>query len=361
MKKLTPILTLFHTAGFLEEGNKTGSTIDYTSGRHFGLIPVPSLSRRIKELGGFIVHNDHFTRLFLSFDFDETPPAQSIKKLPATLVFYLTAANMEQLRTSGLQINNRLLFVKPLQATVSYIFNKKKVSCKPCGAAPVLAEGDLVPFIPADITLDRIHSLIRKPLGNSNKPLDLKVSISGNSFPLQKDEDLKALHNALYDARFRTIALSFSRNSDNSALADFPKMLVTEPLMPLNTIGVVSIPLSDISVAETDPSKYPEINNYIVHFPYRKVSIALTINTTQYDSGSKLWLDDVEVPGVAVVAHPQMPGYKKITGTFNNYEVYLYKTKRVTIKSGTKKRSIPIDPMNNYYPADNTSYITITK
>lgn len=361
MKKLTPILTLYHTANFLEEGNNAGNVIDYTSGRHFSLEPVVALAERMGQLGGYIHQTDHYTRLLVAYDFNGGAPATPIAKLPAVLSFYLTAPNMEKIRPSGLPFNNRLLVVKPLPTAVNYVYTKKTVACRPCGAAAVLAANDLLPYIPANVTVAGIQSLMQQPLGKGNRPLDVKVTIAGNIYPLVKDEDLKAIHNALYEQRFQAIALSFNRQSDNSALASFPKMVVTDGDMPINTVGVVNIPLSDVNVTETDAGKYSEINNFIVHFPSFQTTVNLTLNVPSYDAGSKLLLDGVEVAGAVAVNHPQMPNYKKVTGTVNNYRVYLYKSKLVTIENGSKKKHTPIDPMNNYNAATNTSTITINK
>lgn len=361
MKKLTPILTLYHTANFLEEGNNAGNVIDYTRGRHFVLEPVAALAERMGELGGYIHRTDHYTRLLISYDFNGGAPVTPLAKLPADLSFYLTAPNMEKVRFSGLPFYNRLLVVKPLPGAVNYVFDKRTVACTPCGAAAVLAAGDLQPHLPADITVAGIQALMQQPLGKNKMTLDVKVTIAGNAFPLVKDEDLKAIHNALYEQRFKTIALSFNRQSDNSALAAFPKIVVTEGTMPANTIGLVTIPLSTIAVTETDATKYTGINNFIVHFPSFQTTIDLTLNVPTYDAGSKLLLDGVVIPGALAVNHPEMPNYKKVTGAVNNYRVYLYKTKLVTIENGNKKKHTPIDPLNNYNAATNIAKITITK
>jgi len=363
VKKLTPIITIYHTANFLEEANSTGNVIDYTRGRHFELVPVARLTKSMGELGAYVDTTDHYTRLLLSFSFDGGAPVTPMAKLPADLLFYLTAGNMEKVRASGLPFNNRLLFVKPLPAAAAanYVFQKKTVSCRPCGATALLAAADLVPHIAADVTLDGIRTLIQKPLGSADKTLDLKVTVAGNVFPLVKGDDLKDIHKALQAEQFRTIALSFHKQSDNSLLADFPKILVTDPQMPVSALGVVTIPLAEIKVTETDPAKYTEINNFVLHFPLCQLTLSLTVNTPAFDPGSKLLVDGVAVPGAAVVNHPQMPNYKMVTGTVNNYKVYLYKSKLVTIEQATRKTHTPIDPMNTYKATTNTSTITITK
>ncbi|WP_276484834.1 hypothetical protein [Paraflavitalea pollutisoli] len=361
MKKLTPILTLFHTANFLEEGNNAGNVIDYTSGRHFVLEPVADLAERMSQLGGYIDQTDHYTRLLVSYEFNGGAPLTPLAKLPAVLSFYLTAPHMEKIRPSGLPFNNRLLVVKPLLPAVNYVFRKKTVACLPCGAAAELAAGDLLPYIPTNVTVAGIRSLMQQPLEKGTKTLDVKVTIAGNAYPLVKDEDLKAIHNALYEQRFKTIALSFNRQSDNSALASFPKIVVTDGAMPVNTLGVVNIPQGNLAVTETEAGKYSEINNFIVHFPSFQTTINLTLNVPTYDAGSKLMLDGVEIVGAVAVPHPQMPNYKRVTGTVNNYRVYLYKSKLVSIENGSKKKYTPIDPMNNYNAATNTSTITINK
>lgn len=268
---------------------------------------------------------------------------------------------MEEVRCSGLPFHKRLLVVKPLPGVVNYVFGKKTVACKPCGAAAVLAAGDLLPYIPANVTLAGIQSLVQQPLEKGNQVLDVKVTIAGNTFPLLKDEDLKAIHNALYEQRFKTIALAFHRHSDNSALISFPGITVTDGAMPANTIGVVTIARSGIAVTEVDPAKYNDINNFIVHFPSFQATVDLRLQVPAFDPGFKLLLDGVEVPGTVAVNHPQMPNYKLVTGTVSNYRVYLYKNKLVTIENGSKKNHTPIDPMNGYNPATNTSTITITK
>ena len=362
MKKLTPILTLFHTANFWADANSTGKEIDFIKeGSLFQLLPEPSLAQRMESLGGYVVQTGHFTRLLLPFDFGITPPAQAVDKLPAQLLFYISASDAAPVKASGLNLNNQILFVKPTAPAADYTYNKRTISCKPCGAAAVLAAGDLVPYIPADVSLSGIHSLIQKPLGTATQPLDLKVTIDATVIPVVKDEDLKAVHKALHEVRFKTAAISFNRASDNSALKSFAKMLVTPGLLPAGTIGLVSIPTAGLTVNDTNPLKYADLNNYIIHFPSFQATISLTVNTRQFDGAAKLQLDGVDVPGVVAIDHPQMPNYKKVTGTVNNYKIYLNKLDQVTIVTGAKKNHMPVNPLNTYNPATNTANITITK
>lgn len=361
MKKLTPILTIYHTANFLDEGNPAGKEIDFGNAPLLRLAPVPSLADRIQALGGQVVSTNHFTRLFLPFDFGQAPPATSVSHLPAQLLFYIIAVDKEKVRFSGIHLNGQVLFVKPGAGPASYVFNKKTIACKPCGAAAVLAAGDGVPTMPAGISLSGIQSLIQQPLGNANQPLDLKVTIDATVVPVVKDEDLRTVRQALHEAKYKTAAVAFNRQSDNSALKSFPKILVTPNSLPPGTIGLVSIPVAGLTVNDTNPARYIDLNNYIVHFPGFQATISLTINTTQFDGTSKLQLDGVDVPGASAIDHPQMPTYKKVTGTVNNYKLYANKGKLVTIVNGNKKKNMPIDPMNTYNPATNTATITITK
>lgn len=345
----------------MAEGNATGKVINFTNERMFRLIPVPALTAAISSVNGHIVTADHFTRLFLPFDFGIGPPATPASLLPAQLLFYIQALDMEKARFSGLDFNRRILYVKPLAGAVDYVFNKKTIACKPCGAAAVMAAGDLVPYFPADITLSGIQTLLQKPLGDATHLLDLKVTVDATVIPLTKDEDLATLHKALQEVKYKTAAISFNRHSDNSLLKSFPKILVTGEPLPASMIGLVSIPVSTLTVNDTNPAKYADLNNFIVHFPSFQATVALTVNTPQFDASAKLLLDGIEVPGAAAVDHPQMPNYKKVTGTVNNYKVYLNKLKQVTIQNGAKKNHTTVNPLNNYNPTTNTATITITK
>lgn len=361
MKKLTQILTIFHTANFLDEGNPAGKEIDFGNERLFRLQPVPSLAERIRALNGQVVQTNYFTRLFLPFDFGETPPATQIGLLPVELLFYITVVDKEKARCSGIRLNGQVLFVKPGAGPANYVFKKRTITCKPCGAAAVLAAGDLVPTMPADLSLSGIQSLIQQPLGTATQPLDVKVTIDATVLPLVKDEDLQAVQQALHEARYKTVPVAFNRHSDNSPLKSFPKILVTPGSLPPGTIGLVTIPVASLVVNDTNPTNYTGLNNYIVHFPSFQATLSLTVNTTQFDGSSKLQLDGVDVPGAAAIDHPQMENYKLVTGTVNNYKVYANKLKLVTIVNGAKKKHLPINPMNTYNPATNTATITITK
>lgn len=361
MKKLTQILTLYYTSNFVEEGNSTGKVINFTHERIFQLIPVPSLAAKVNSLNGHIVTADHFTRLFLPFDFGISPPATPVALLPTQLLFYIKAVDSEKARFSGLDFNRRILFVKPQAGTADYVFNKQTIACTPCGNGAVMAAGDLVPYMPADISLADIQSLIQKPLGNANQLLDLKVTVNATVIPITKDEDLKMLRKALYEERYKTVPVSFNKNSDNSVLKNFPQILVTGDHLPAAVIGLVSIPVSALTVNETNPVKYTDLNNFIVHFPSLQATVALTVNAPQFDNTAKLLLDGQEASGVVAIDHPQMANYKKVTGTVNNYTVYLNKSKQVTIQQGNKQSHTPVNPMNNYNPTTNTAHITITK
>jgi len=345
----------------MEEANNTGKVIDFVPEPVFQLLPTPALASIVSKLGGHVLTAAHVTQLFLPFDFSKTPPATPAGLLPDTLYFYITAINAEKARFSGLDADKRILFVSPLASTTDYIYTKRTVACKPCGASPVIAAADLVHTIPATISLDGIRSLIQQPLGDDDHLLDLKITIGATIIILTKYDDLQKLHSALQEALYATVAVSFNKNSDSSVLASFSKVVITPESLPVNTIGLIAIPVAALTLTETDPVKYAGLNNFIVHFPSVKPTIVLTVNVPVFDASSKLFLDDQEVLAPGNVPHPQMPGYRQVTKTISNYGLYLNKRKQVTIQQGTKKSATTVNPITNYSSKTNTTTITITK
>lgn len=361
MKKLTSIVNLYHTSNFMEVGNNTGKVIDFVNEHVFSLVPVPELAVRIAVLQGHIISGNNFIQLLLPFDFSTNPPATSIEFLPDELFFFICIANQEKARFCALNFNKRILWVSPVAGTTDYIFDKRTIACKHLGANPVLADNDLVNYISANATLDEIHILVGQPLGDNDHLLDLKVTVNTAVITVTKDEDLKILQAALREVVYTTIPVSFNKNSDNSLLRNFAQILVTPDSLSADVIGLVRIPVAGLTVNDMSPGNYADLNSFILHFPAFQSKIALTVNTTVFDGSSKLFLDAQEIVAPGIANHPQMPGYKQVTGGLNSYDIYANKSRQVIIQNGTKKISTTVNPMNNYNPATNTATIIITK
>lgn len=369
MKRLTQILTLFHTANCIDESNSDGRVIDDyerttedNAGGFVQVVPIASLSIKISSLKGLVTNTKYATQVFLPFDFSDNLPKTSINLLPSELLFFIKSKNADDLRLCGINFDYRILFVTPTVALAEYTLNNKKINCFPCGTNSLVSEDDLTQYLNADVTLDEIQKLIMQPL-STNTTLDLKITVGIDTIVITKDNDLKKLHTVLSKSIYKKTKVTFNRNSDNSLLKEFNSILIIENKFPADVIGFVKINTETLITNETDPIKYNDINNYIIHFPSFQSSIELIININKnnFNSSSKILFNTIEVDNLNIIDHPKIVDYKQISGTVSNYVLYQTKPKQVVIQNGTKKIIYTVNPINNYNPKTNKSIVVITK
>ena len=360
MKKQTQILTLFHTANFIDENNRDGKVIDFTNRSVLELLPLPSLAQRVKALKGIIETTDFFTRIFLPLDFEQSSPAAPVALLPDNVSFFIRAKDTAAIKFSGLEKGKQLFFLSPSGTKEAYVFGKSTIQCTSCSKAKKVAAGDLVDHLPATLTLDAISLLTEQPIGTENKALDLKIKLGTTEYVIEGSGDLQAVQKALRADVYNIIPVAFHRTSDNSLLKKFTKMLITEGPLPPGVVGIVSIPVEALELAESDQKKFETGNQFVVHLPSASATVSLTLNTTRFTSGSKLLFDDKEVPGPVIQNHPEMPEYKKITATVSGYVPYLTKQKKLIIQTENRKIALSVDPLNHFDPKTKTANITIT-
>ncbi len=362
MKKLTQILNLFNTSNFLDETNKEGKIIDFGKNKLFQIIPEAGLQKTIQSLNGQIVITEYSTKLFLDYNFEAgTINTSILDSLPPILNFYLVAKNQEKVTYSGLNFNRQMLCLAPLNTPQDYTFNTKKVTCNTCGKAKVISESDLVSIISTTPNLSEIQKLIEKPIGTKNEPIDLKAEIGSKSFNLKNKVEMNAFYELFKMNQFKKVAINFKRKSDNSVLKTFTELLVVGDF-PQNTVGLISIPKSQLTINVTDQSKYENLNNFIAHLPNQKAKVNLTLNLSAFESGTKLFLDQTEIVNPPIIAHPEIPNFKQIKSTINDYLMLLNKPKLIAIQTAQKKNyQLPINPMNNFDFKTKVSTINITK
>jgi hypothetical protein len=158
------------------------------------------------------------------------------------------------------------------------------------------------------------------------------------------------------------VPLIIKRNSDDTLLKDFGNVFIAQERPAPSVLGIITIPKASIDVTATEINAFEAANHFIVHFPAMKPTIDLVIATRSFNTSTdKVMLDDVEVQSIQSADHPEMPGYRRLTGKVNNHAVFYRQTTRVSLVSGAKRTVIPIHPVATYDPTTNTSKISIVK
>ena len=328
MLKSVPILKLFHSFNFLREDNSDGKVVDLSGEDIIRLRPIPSVENQIREIRGNILLNEYGTQVHVPMDFSSAPPTSSINLLSGDLVFEIQVTNMNTFSLTGLNFAKGRLMLASGNPSKDYTINKRKVSCIPYGKSAIVTENDLFEFIPTNISLDQIQRLIKKPLGTADQPLDLKAKIDSEEIPITNDEGLRKLHLALKAKLFKTVPVTFSRNSNNSLLRGIPAALISEPLS-VHAIGYVIIPVASLILNQNNPDAYKDINNFIIHFPVVRSNIDFTYNTKEFPNNTFLYFND-DLLNTSVSNHPQMPDYKQVKASVLNYPCF-YTRKNVSL------------------------------
>lgn len=361
MRKLTPILNLYFTANFFSESNKDGKIIGSSTNAVCKLVPFEKITSLVNSVNGKLVYEKHQLRLLLPFDFNNNTVNNTIlDKFPDEFLFYIQVLDTEKFSYSGLSQKadaDTILYLTPKNTTVDYQYNNRIVSAKPCSKANVIAAADYITNITADITRDQIQSLIQPSVGNDM--IDLKILIENQTVILLKKDNLTKLQAKLKALINKKVSFSIKKNSDDSLIKDFGKVLITEKTLSKNTIGILSIAKSNIVKNETNYLKYFDINQFILHFPTIKTKLSITVDVSNSVNINVLTLDD-KTPTLTSASHPQLFQSKQISCTINDYIFYITKPKTIIIQTQNQKNTVPINPILNYDAKKNNSTINIT-
>ncbi len=369
MIKLTQLLNIFHTSGFISNKNKDGKKIDINHEHLFRIRPSDQLANTITSLRGEIREEALSTSIFLPFNFTVDPVDPALNTvdlsltsyLPLELIFFVHCLDQEMLRYAGLNFKHGVLFLSADHNAATYTFHGRSFSCKPCGKASLVGTADLTETISSETTLDEISRIIGAPLGSNSRHLDLKVVVGADEFNINSDDDLRVLHHSLATKSFKQVHITFKRSSDSSLIKDFPALLVTKGALPADVIGIVRIPLASIDLTKKNHLEFAGINHFILHFPSVKAKLDLLIGIEKFDAGTKLFVDSDEIQAPVIINHPDMVNYKLVSTTINNYEMILRKPKQVRIEKGASKMVIPIDPITTFDPQTKKAVVSIMK
>ncbi|OLY94245.1 hypothetical protein SAMN05444008_105182 [Cnuella takakiae] len=323
-------------------------------------VPSPLLLQRLRALQGLCEEAGAYTRLYLPFDFTKTPPAQALTLLPPVLRFYLQPTHPGALLPSGLFFDRRRLWLAPSADGVDYTFQQRTVRCRPCSTGKVAGVPDLAEPLPARMTRDALAKAVGQSLGTDTQALDLKVTVDATVVVIEREQDWASLQSLLLQKTDAVISLSVHRASTNALLKTFPRVWVTEGVLPPGTLGIVNIPRASLLTTETDAEKYALLNQFIVHLPALQATVNLTLAASRFDAGARLFFNEAEVAGPTVQPHPQLPGYKQVTATVNGYTPYLQQRRQVVVQNGSHKTTVPVAPLNRYDPTTNTATLFIT-
>jgi hypothetical protein len=359
LKKQSQILRLWHTANFWNVANNDGKNLDAATTTLLSFEPEPALAAKLKGLSGIIISDSKSLQINLPLVFENNLVNSSIMaQLPVKLVFYVNAINSELLLYTGLGISAKKVFAQANNISGNYLSQNLSFSAKTLGQANTISEADLSDTL-SNFSLTGIEKLIGKSISTNTQSIDIKAISGANTFDLGNKIQQLAFVNFLKSKHFEQIPLAFRRQSDNSLLKDFPKLLILPENSPKNCIGIVIIPKASLVLTDTNQANYQNINHFMLHLPAIKYKLELSLATNGFENGSKFFYDTTEF-NPTVANHPSMAGYKLLTLSQGNIDLFV-EGKRLSIQKAQKRINMDIDPIKTLNISTKTSKISILK
>ncbi len=359
MKKLTQILRIWHTANFWNETNKDGKNLSLGALSNISFEPIPSLKNTLIALGGHLSNTTHGIQVYLPFDFTNgLVNSQVAHNLPSQLQFFIIGEQPQNLLFSGLDFSKKL-FVTTTANSAAYNLNATTITANILGDAAPITLASQHPFI-SNFSHGFFQKLIGQPLGLGAAVFDLKVQSGADIFTISTEAEFALFQKFLAKNLFKIIPLNIKRASNNSLIINFPTLLVLPENSPKNTIGLITIPKASLILNENNQANYQKINNFILHLPQAKIKLDISLTTNVFVAGSKLFLDTVDLNPTEnpVVGKP---GFKILTKTLNNYELYLQASRRLMVQKADKKIAIEINPIGSLNFITKSAQINISK
>jgi hypothetical protein len=360
LKKLTQILRLWHTANFWAETNKDGKMLDFGGRQSLTFVPCPSLALRLNALNASLLTSSQGLQILLPVAFENNlVNASYTAHLPENLYFYVLANDALLLQYTGLDFGTKKLYAAASNTNAAYSQGLMQISAKILGKSAAVTDQDLCQVL-SNYSLSGIEKLFAAKASTTQSTIDLKANLLAKDYNLAIATEYQAFVKVLLQNQFRKVTLSLHRQSNNTLLKTIIDLLILPETQPNACIGIVAIPKAALLLNENNQANYQNINHFMLHLPTAKIKLELSLSTNAFENGSKLLLDGLELNATSG-NHPSLAGYKILTHTINNYNLYHQAAKRLCIQKANSKIIIDINPINTLNMSTKTSKISLIK